>query len=770
MKKRKAFTSAVNVFGFGLALAVFSILTSVALYELRFDAAFSGSERTYVLQSNISDADGKYSAMMSRPLISLAASASSHCVSIGSYWPRWENSYNMQENSEAYFSIFTAYADTAVLQIFDVDLLCGSRADFSSPSAAVIARSEALRVFGSSDVVGRSLFRSDGQRFDIVGVYADMPKNCTLPNGLIANLGSFYADDWSEWSFMPIVRVDDPSNMPSVQQAISDAVADLLREQGATDEELADSKDAFRLVQIHDAHFMPEVLTCSPTSHLSAVLMLLCVAVLVLVVAVINFVNFSFAQIPFDVKNINTRLIMGEQRWRIVLRKLGKAVLLALMSCAFAALLARVFSGSELASSLSFYADASLYVYVAFMSVAVASLSVLPSALYEPSFSPALALRGSYANGPRGKVLRSVLVGLQYVLSAVFGIVALYVGVQTRFMRDFDMGFDKEHVLCVAAQWGGHDKALAERLAQDPRISSVTFADAPIVAYGRMRWGRQVDGQMMSYDVLPVDVNFIGFFGLQVVDGRAFEPSDDDGEHGSLVINETMQARYPFLHVGMKIDDDEIVGVVKDFNHSPLNKSIEPLALYNWGRNKWRPYGVAYVRMSMADVSSTVEFVKRSVADFDKTTTPDAVNASFLDQHIENFYRGARNLGNLVATASLVALLIAAVGVVGLVFFETQFMRREIAVRRVNGASVAGIIGMFNRKYLVMAVASFAVAVPLAAAVIDRWRQGFAYQAPMPVWMFVVVLVGLCLLTVVVVTAESSSAASSDPSEVLRKE
>ena len=171
-----------------------------------------------------------------------------------------------------------------------------------------------------------------------------------------------------------------------------------------------------------------------------------------------------------------------------------------------------------------------------------------------------------------------------------------------------------------------------------------------------------------------------------------------------------------------------------------------------------------------ADFKEVSEFIKKSVCEFDKTREPDQVNVRHLDEWIENMYKEEESLGKLITIASFVALLIAIIGIIGLVFFETQFLRKEIAVRRVNGATAESILGMINRKYLIMAGISFLIASPAAYLIITNWRKGFAYQAPVPVWIFFAALAFVAAVTFGVVTLQSWRAANANPVDSLKNE
>ena len=242
-----------------------------------------------------------------------------------------------------------------------------------------------------------------------------------------------------------------------------------------------------------------------------------------------------------------------------------------------------------------------------------------------------------------------------------------------------------------------------------------------------------------------------------------------------MIVNETFVQMYPQFHVGSltggHMGDTEIVGIVKDFNFKSLQHTMGPLALFIWGKTQWRNFSMMYVKTAPgANFKEVSGYIKEAVRTFDPTREPDQIEVRHLDEWIENMYQSEQSLGKLITIASFVALLIAIIGIIGLVFFETQFLRKEIAVRRVNGATVGSVLKMINKKYLIMTGASFVMAAPIAYWLMTAWRKGFAYQAPVPVWIFLVALLAVAAITLAVVTLQSWKAANANPVDSLKNE
>jgi len=295
-----------------------------------------------------------------------------------------------------------------------------------------------------------------------------------------------------------------------------------------------------------------------------------------------------------------------------------------------------------------------------------------------------------------------------------------------------------------------------------------------------MTWGRNYEeegGKPFYAEVLPVSDNFLDFFGIEVTQGRGFSPSDNNTPYGTMIVNGKLIQDYPSLHVGSTMSghsdkgDAEIVGVVKDFNFKPLQYPVSPMILYCWGSEPWRALCYSYVKMAPgANPKDVTDHIKKVIGELDPDMGGGSVKVEFLDKNIQRMYNSEASLGKLITMASIVALLITIIGILGLVFFETQFLRKEIAVRRVSGASVGDILKMINKKYLLMALVSFAVSAPLVYLIISAWRKNFAYQAPIPVWIFMAALLLIIVITFTVVTLQSWKAATANPVESLKNE
>ena len=778
--RKTGVSTLINILGMSVAFAAAMILMVQVRWDTTYDANFEGHKQVFRVENNWMD-KGLFSTSFSRPMIEIAKTASPNIEAVGTYWTMPHEVTLKKDGEQTILSVPSARVDSSMFSVFPFEWVEGSAREFAAGETAVVSEEYAKTFFGDESAIGKSFKAGNGMEVRVVGVFKDMPKNYSMHYGVLVNLGDDFLDDSNEWSFPAFVKLKDPSLAKETETQIVSALLEYVGDD--VDEAQANEfRKGFRISHLHEAHFERDVRANIASANKAITITLAAIAILLILIAIINFINFAFAEIPFRIKSINTRKVLGQGRGSLVGRQLLHAGLIALTAFAIACLIMHVVAGTSWASyvsdSLALKANIGILALMLGVALVSAVIAGLAPALYSTSQPAALVLKGSYGTSVKGQALRNMLVGLQFVLSFLFILMALFVSVQTKFMIGKDMGFDEARVLQTWCGYpaGNQKDALRSHLLQNPSIEDVTFCDSPIVSDGKMGWSRTGDdGNQVFMEVLPVDDNFVQFFGLQIVEGRDFRESDNQNEAGSIIPNETFMKMFPQFHVGSlmygHVDNCEIVGVVKDFNFKSLQHAMGPIVLYNWGKEGWRSFGTMYVRtVPGADFKDVSDSIKDAICKFDPRREPDMITVSHLDKWIEDMYQSEQSLGKLITIASFVALLIAIIGIIGLVFFETQFIRKEIAVRRVNGATVDSILKMINKKYLVMAGASFMITAPVAYWLMTAWRKGFAYQAPVPVWIFLVALIAVAAITLAVVTLQSWRAANANPVESLKNE
>ena len=342
-------------------------------------------------------------------------------------------------------------------------------------------------------------------------------------------------------------------------------------------------------------------------------------------------------------------------------------------------------------------------------------------------------------------------------------------------MRSYDIGLSRENILVTNLTYNmaEHQEALTDRLKKNPNVVDVAYSLGSVTDPA-MIWTHPHDHETISFHCIPVSYNFPSLMGIQIVEGRDFLPSDND-KNGTFIFNQKAQSHYN-LRVGEFVENHnnqpheaEIVGVAKDFNFMPLHYPIGEIALMVFGHNPWGPLNVCYIKVKGPNVLKTLDDVRKTMLAFD----PEAqsrLKIDFFDESIGNMYKKESRQAAQVTLFSLLAVLISTLGAFGLILFETQYRRKEIALRKTYGATIGNILYMFNRRYGIIVLICFVLAAPTAYLIIRHWQQNFAYQAPITVWIFILALAIVLLITLGTVTLQSYRSATENPSHSFKQE
>ena len=506
---------------------------------------------------------------------------------------------------------------------------------------------------------------------------------------------------------------------------------------------------------------------------------------LILVISFINFVNFFFALIPSRIRAVNNYKIFGAPTSKLRLNFLFETVGLILISLFVAVGIVVIFADTWLANYISTsVAFNENWMVACAMVIGTLLFGVLVSlypAWYITKFSPAFVTKGDFAASRSGRILRYALVGVQYVISITLIICSLFIYRQHQYMLTKDMGFDRENLLVATlpyeAVYGGWTfesdytkrDALLNRLEQNPQIKEIALGRGNIT-HSRMQWTRPVEnGESVIFGVYVVSWNYLKTMGIDILDGRDFLPSDEYSETGALIFNEQASKELG-ITVGEQINghldnaNTPIVGVCKDFCFQSAHYGITPFAFLVYGKYGWDQPRVAYIRtVAGADITTVRKYITDTVLELSPNSDPEKIKVEFFDNELELVYQREDKLSTLIAMFSFLSIVISIIGVFGLVLFETQYRRREIGIRRVHGASVGGILRMFNRKYLYIVAACSAVAIPVSYYIISRWMEQYVYRVEMSWWVYALAVGVILLITIVTVSLRSWSAANENP-------
>lgn len=615
----------------------------------------------------------------------------------------------------------------------------------------------------------------------VAAIYADPPRDSDMETtDMFTDVGNYAINLWSEWSSVYFVRLHEGVAAADAEREMSALATRTMQDNPAW--EFKGTDLPVRLLNLRDTFFSGETDGLLAGGSRTTTWALLGIAVLIVAIAFINYVNFFFAQIPVRLREVNTRKIFGCSRSRLAASFVGESLLMVLLALGLAALLVTAFGASPLAGLISAPTAFALNPWPALLTVVLGVVFSVAASLYPAryitSFNPAFALKGSLGSVSRGKAFRAALIGFQFAVSTLLIVCAVAVHRQRAFMLETDMGFDSSQVLTVKTSWsiGVARERIGEALANDPSVVDIAWGDGEFIRDHRMTWSRDIGESNFTWQCYPVSWNFLQFMGIEVVEGRDFAPSDEQSKSGVTIFNEAARDAFGVLRVGMGLPGHtdasaELAGICRNFHYASLHNSVTPLALYVMGRNAWRPLTQMFVKTAPgSDIPALAERLRRLLSSYDADIAPEDLEIRLLDSTLQAQYAHERSMSQLMILFTALAIAISLMGVFGLVMFETAYRRKEIGIRRVNGATVAEILRMFAGRFVRIVAVSFVVAVPLAYAAVDRYLMSYPYRIGQSVWVFAGAMCAVLTVTLLVVTLRSWHAATANPVDSLKNE
>lgn len=683
-----------------------------------------------------------------------------------------------------------AYADSAFFDIFSYDVINGNKAQFlKKANSIVLTESTAKKYFGNSNPLGKTIEIDNKYMFEVNGVIRDVPVNSQLRFDFIAPYSSLdkqpvsgYFSQWSctfgSYTYMLAGKGFDPKSFEK-------KTANFYKTHTGLKE--GDWRViANPLLDIHlYSHLADET---EENSSISKIIIISSIALFIMLLACINFVNLSTARASKRALEIGIRKVMGADKSQLIKQFLGESVLISLVALVFSGitvlLIMPSFStlvgtriGFDLINNWS-----TLFTIVGGV-IVVGLLAGIYPAFFISSYEPVKVMKGNISSGDSGKqsssFLRKGLVVFQFSISIILIAGTIIVNLQLRFLRDYNMGFDKEHmiVLPVHEKVGDIYKTVKNEITNIPGILSVTAGlGAPVnsnnIASVCRPNGTGESGEF-SIEVNSIDYDYMDQFGVQLVAGRNFSEEFSGDFPNAMVINEKMARRLGFKNardaIGksyiISVNDfkPEVIGVVKDFNSSSLHNEITSQVFMT--NPKW--FKEFIVKTNSSNMPSTL---KRLNGIWAKFFPKYPFEYNFLDQSIDRMYKSEERYSQVISAFSVVALFIACLGLLGLASFVAKQRKKEIGIRKVHGASIKSIIQNVSGEFALLVIISNLIAWPATYYFMNKWLGEFAYRTDLSWWIFIVS--GLITLVIAMLTVgyQAVKAAVANPVESLKNE
>ncbi len=803
--RRYTTSSVLNIVGMAVAFAAVYLIAVQVKFDLSYNRVIKNSERIYRLEHPSWSDDGQWVFFWNRRIptemcaVCPEVEASGAITMTGSYGnPQYENEYSVKRNSTIEnFTIGVGGAELGGLAVFPFEFIAGGiDEEFKANMGMIISESVAKRCnlkVGDRINYGRGAV-NQAQRI-ISGIYKAFPKPSTIAESeaYVIMPDETPQEEEHNWGNSYYVLLREGASREEAERRMLDYLKNDCEQRGFSEEEYKEQLKLItpRLTPIADLYFADDTLPEWMHGSRTTTYTLIAIAVLILVISFINFVNFFFALIPSRIRAVNNYKIFGAPTAKLRLNFLFETVGLILVALFGAAVIVVLFADTPLkeyiSTSVAIDENGSLAGAIALSVILFGVVVSFYPAWYITKFSPAFVIKGDFSASKSGRILRYTLVGVQYVISIALIICSLFIYRQHQYMLTKEMGFDKENLLVATLPYeavnGPWTKvldytrrdALLDRLMQNPQIKDIAMSRGRLTQQ-EMSWTRPMpNGSNPEFRVHAVSTNFLQMMGIEMVEGRDFMPSDELAESGALIFNETAAKEFEVTtetvidgHVGWA--KTPVVGICKDFNFQSAHYDVRPFAFLIYGKYGFDLPRIAYIRtVAGADIAAVRKFITDTVLDISPNSDPEKVEIKFFDNELELVYQREDKLSTLVTLFSFLSIVISIIGVFGLVLFETQYRRREIGIRRVHGASVGEILSLFNRKYLYIVAICSAVAIPASYYIIDQWMQQYVYRTPMAWWVYALAVAIILAITVVTVTMRSVKAATENPTESIMR-
>lgn len=772
---RRFFTASIlNLLGLSIAFAAcFVILTQVD-YDYNYNKAYPAHDRIYRVEVNPGGEYG-WQIWLARPFCELIGTASPHIqafsiTSLSNYPSDFEVNEHIYSEPE-----FTGFGD--YLEVFQPTMVCGTTASLNEPGQVLISASMARRFFGTTDAIGKPLYtghKSHNYPSVIGGVYQDMPENSQLGNCVFSSFRSdLNKDSWTNWNYTMYIRLDNPASLADVQQSVIESCKQKIPRDRISGTE--DWKNFIHFTPLDEVHY--STIGNKAATSKAALYLLLCVSVLILLTAAVNYMNFSLAETPMRLRSINTQKVLGASTVSLRVYLLLESVLVCvcgfLLSLLWLYLLKDTPLSTLVASDLSLTAHPILLAALGGIAVCMGLLAGAYPSYYVTSFQPALALKGSFGLSPKGKMLRTFLVCFQFFVSFMLIISVGIMYLQSHYIQNSDYGYDKSVVLVgeIPDELLDRREAIVSELSGISGIEGISISQFVLNSSDDyMSWGRGSGDRSINMVCFPVDYRYLSVMGIKITEGRDFKPGDGD----VYIFNEAARKKYPWMRVDEPAvsEDYPIVGFCENIRFSSFrnNDATEPMAFFIYGKDhvNWDANSVLNIRV--APGVDKVDMLHRLAKATEKIAPGRDFNFRFMDQVIDQNYHRELRFTHQILLFSLIAIVLSIIGVFGLTLFESEYRRKEIGIRKILGSSTGKILYMFTKRYLVMLVICFLLAAPFGWWIGHDWLESFSDKTPIRAWIFVISFLLVSLITILTVTFECWKNANENPVRSIKTE
>jgi putative ABC transport system permease protein len=777
--------SFINISGLALGLATCLLLVTWIRHELSYDRFHDKASRIYR-----SSLEYSFGGQVARPSVSPNALLPALLTlpetetGVRVYNPSKQSPYIIKYEDKTFEEDRFYFADSTFFDVFSFEVTSGNpKKALTEPYSVIVTEEMAQKYFGDENPLGKTLSVNNRQDYRVTATMKNAPDNSLLQFDFIASFNSIPAGreqpSWWSANYQTFVLVGPNASVSE----LADKTNEIVRQAVATDLTGESDYVRYNFLPLTDIYLRSEFDEAELVSDIKYTYIFAGVTLLILVIACINYINLATARAASRAREVGIRKVSGALRKQLFAQFIGESLIITAISFALALFIAQALLPlfNQLTGKSFSY---SVLLDPVFLAIALAGLLVVAfaagayPAVALTGFNPVQVLKGNFKTSARGTGLRKSLVIFQFAISVILITSTLIVIRQLDFMREKKLGYDRENtiVLPLDAKIREVFQALKTELK---RAGAASYVGRGSESPANVKAGYSLntvdkEGPGVITRGLLVDEEFIPTLGMELLAGRNFS-SDDVARYNrdsvySFILNEAaLEALYISAEAaaGSKISlmgrKGEIIGVVKDFHFSSLHEPISPLVIFPEDE-----FEKIFVKLPAGEISQNLEKVRNI---FNTLITHRPFDFEFLDQEYASLYQGEQRMGSIATVFATLAIIIACLGLFGLVSFSAEQKRKEIGIRKVLGATASGIVILLTRDFSKLVLVAILAGLPMAYWMMSTfWLSEFAYKAQIGFWPFVIASV-ICVFIAVGTTAyEAIKASWIDPAETLRNE
>ncbi len=787
--KNKIF-SFINIFGLATGMACSLLIVLFVKDELSYDRFNKDAGSIYrVVKDFVNDDGSRLPDATTPPALAPAMQKDIPEVSVVTrVFPNWGGRFLISYGDKKITEEKLYRVDSSFFDVFTFPFIQGNKINaFKEVNSIVVTESAAKRYFGNDNPMGKTLHVDQLWDLTVTGVLKDVPSNAHFHFDFLISTRKFGGTidaDWGFYNFYTYVKIKSHTNGANLTKKI----------QATYKSGVTDGKNIFYVQPLKDIHLTSNLKwELEPNSDKLYVYVFTLIAIFIILIAGINYVNIATAKASIRAKEIGVRKVAGAQRLSLINQFLIESVITCLIASLLAVAIAQLLLptvNTLTLKQLTVIGNPTVLLYMVLAALFIGVVAGFFPAIYLSSFKPVIVLKGLKVNDKGTLSLRKALVVVQFTISIVLMIGALIISQQMHFVQSAKLGLNKDEVIIV--NYAGHlssadRNAFQNNVLQIPGVKKIAISDGVVGGQNwttELRFKESKNSQLVNF--LSVGNDFLNVLGMETKEGRGFSsnfPADTltngipngplEQTIGSIVLNETavkdMGVSKP---VGKKIlwssDGDTmyyvtVVGVLKDFHFTSLRNQVKPFAFIN---NPRRVANFA-VKLSTDNIKSSLAKLGNT---WKKFSAERPFEYTFLDETYSKLYQSENRFQKVFISLVILGIIIACLGLLGLTTFAAQQRIKEIGIRKVLGASVASIVSLLSKDFLKLVIIALILAVPIAAYFMNIWLQDFAYRINIQWWVFGVAAVIAILVALITISFQAIKAAIANPVKSLRTE